>query len=95
MASEWQGGPNFQMIPRGTNSGRKGGSHSGPSGRRANWFNPNVTPTGKMLKDIQEASKEYLKVHGRPVKYIISGLTKSLKRKKNKDQVNLTVGIIK
>lgn len=38
MSSPWQGGPNFIMIRRGSNNGRKGGSHSGPSGYKAGKF---------------------------------------------------------
>lgn len=78
--SDWQGGPKYNMIPRGGN-GRKGGVNSGPSGKKARWFNPNVEFTGKLLKEISDASKEYLKVHGRPAVTIVSGLTKSANKK--------------
>ena len=71
--SDWQGGPNYNMIPRGGN-GRKGGANSGPSGKKSHRFNPNVEWTGKLLKEVSDASKEYARVHGVPVKYVRSGL---------------------
>lgn len=62
MASPWQGGENFVKIPRGSKVGRKGGSNSGPSGKRWSRFRPDTQQPKEQSAKQKELNKKLTKV---------------------------------
>lgn len=76
MGSNWQGGDKFALVKRGSTVTRKGGTHSGPSGKRHGRFRAdNHNPTEQSKRD-KARNDALVKAGKRPVKYIKSGLSK-------------------
>ena len=83
MASEWQGGPNFGLIRRGSSMSRHGGTNDGQgrkkygdAGTKRFRFNPNPTRCNSPSCVIMAQSKRDAAAYdfkNRPVKYIQSG----------------------
>ena len=74
MGSSWQGGDNFIQVRRGSANGRAGGTHSGPSGKRATrFYQSNQNPVEQARRD--KATNEARSKAGtpRPTRVIPSG----------------------
>ncbi len=76
MGTTWQGGDNFVLVKRGSSVSRKGGTHSGPSGKRYGRFRAdNHNPLEQSKRD-RARHVDAVKSGKRVVKYIKSGLSK-------------------